>query len=114
MNFVKLLGLNCVMAQEDQNSYNILAMDGGAIRGIITAACIDKIEQYAYTHAIAEDLSIPRYKYDNGTLRERIPMKDLFDLISGTSTGSMLASGLSVQKPGSEMVDGFKQPMFYG
>jgi patatin-like phospholipase/acyl hydrolase len=56
MNFVKLLGLNCVMAQEDQNSYNILAMDGGAIRGIITAACIDKIEQYAYTHAIAEDL----------------------------------------------------------
>ena len=40
MNFVKLIGLNSVMAQET-NSFNILAMDGGAIRGIITAACID-------------------------------------------------------------------------
>ena len=36
-------------------------------------------------------------------------------MISGTSTGSMLASGLSVEKPGApQLSTGQKQPMFYG
>ena len=106
--------INYAIALDEEKTYNILAMDGGAIRGIITAACIDKIENYAYQQAINENLDMPQYKYDNGTLRHKIPMKDLFDLISGTSTGSMLASGLSVAKPGTDKVQGYSQPMFYG
>lgn len=43
-------------------TYNILALDGGGIRGIITATVIDKIEQYAYEKAISENREIPEYK----------------------------------------------------
>ena len=45
MNRKIALGLPAVMAWDphagDDTPFTILAMDGGAIRGIITAACID-------------------------------------------------------------------------
>ncbi len=51
----------------------ILSIDGGGIRGIIPAMILAEIEK-----------------------RTRKPIADLFDLIAGTSTGGILALGLTV------------------
>lgn len=57
---------------ESSHSYSILSIDGGGIRGIIPCLVLAKIEQ------LLEDKQIG----------------ELFDLISGTSTGGILAAGL--------------------
>jgi patatin-like phospholipase/acyl hydrolase len=53
----------------------ILSIDGGGIRGIIPALVLDEIE--------------------NRTGR---PIAELFDLVAGTSTGGILALGLTIPK----------------
>jgi hypothetical protein len=59
----------------------ILALDGGGVRGILSLAILERLEQ---------------------TLRERAPepgrfrLCDYFDLIGGTSTGSIIAAGLAL------------------
>ncbi len=58
------------------NSVKVLSIDGGGIRGIIPATILDRIEKLT-----------------------REPISQLFDLIAGTSTGGILALGLS--KPAS-------------
>src|SRR5262249_52012238 len=59
----------------------ILALDGGGIRGIIPAMVLAKIEK----------------------LTGR-PIADLFDLVAGTSTGGILALGLTIPKnPGAPL-----------
>lgn len=57
--------------------FRILSIDGGGIRGIVPAAVLDALEQ-----------------------RAGRPVSDLFDLIAGTSTGSLLALGLAL--PGAD------------
>ena len=52
--------------------YRVLAIDGGGIRGLIPALVLDRIEQ-----------------------RVGRPIAECFDLIAGTSTGGILAVGLS-------------------
>ena len=56
-----------------RTKYSILALDGGGIRGVIPAAVLDAIEQR---------LGRPAY--------------ELFDLVAGTSTGGIIALGLTV------------------
>lgn len=68
-------------------SKRILALDGGGIRGVITLGFLARIEQ---------------------VLRERHGRKDLvladyFDLIGGTSTGSIIAAGLAIGMPVAEI-----------
>jgi uncharacterized protein len=58
-------------------AYRVLAVDGGGVRGIIPALML----------AAIEDLT-------------KRPISQLFDLVSGTSTGGILALGLT--KPGSD------------
>lgn len=61
----------------DQPKRNILALDGGGVRGIITLAFLERIQE----------------------LLEQSGQADLnqhFDLIGGTSTGSIIAAGLSL------------------
>ncbi|MDQ3130698.1 MAG: patatin-like phospholipase family protein [Acidobacteriota bacterium] len=58
----------------------ILALDGGGIRGALTLGYLEKIEQ------------ILRDKHDNQNLK----LCEYFDLIGGTSTGSIIAAALSV------------------
>lgn len=55
--------------------YKVLAIDGGGIRGVIPGAILDHLEQ-----------KLGR------------PIADMFDLIVGTSTGGILAAGLTVPK----------------
>ncbi|TMU57470.1 patatin-like phospholipase family protein [Flagellimonas algicola] len=58
----------------------ILSLDGGGIRGALTLGYLKKME------------TILRKKYDDDSLR----LCDYFDLIGGTSTGSIIASGLAI------------------
>ena len=63
-------------------SYNVLALDGGGIRGVIPARVLQEIEK-----------------------RVGRPVASVFDLVAGTSTGGILALGLT--KP-----DSAGQPAF--
>ena len=58
----------------------ILALDGGGIRGALTLGYLEKIEQ------------ILREKHDNPKLK----LCEYFDLIGGTSTGSIIAAALAI------------------
>lgn len=63
-------------------AYTILSLDGGGIRGIIPCKVLEYIEKRLYD----------QYK-------ENAPqIADLFDLIAGTSTGGILACGLTIAK----------------
>lgn len=39
--------------------YNILALDGGAIKGMITQQCMMEIETFAYDYAMLKKYKIP-------------------------------------------------------
>ena len=58
---------------KSDNMIKVLSLDGGGLRGIITGKILQRLEE----------------------LTER-PISDSFDVIAGTSTGGMLALGLSV------------------
>lgn len=62
-----------------QSKFSVLAIDGGGIRGVIPAHVLQAIEE-----------------------RLKRPICDLFDMIAGTSTGGIIALGLTKPKsPGS-------------
>ena len=59
----------------------VLSIDGGGVRGIVAAVLLDSLE---------------------GELRNAgvdLPVSDVFDVISGTSTGAIIAAGLSSRGP---------------
>ena len=67
----------------------ILALDGGGVRGIVSLAFLEAIE---------------------GVLRERtgrsdLRLSDYYDLIGGTSTGSIIATGLALGFGVGELID---------
>jgi len=62
--------------------YRILSLDGGGIRGLITAVWLDRLEQKLGS-----------------------PLKNHFDLIAGTSTGSILACGVAMGLNAGSIVD---------
>lgn len=68
---------------------NILSLDGGGIRGALTLGYLQKIEK------------ILRDKSGNPNL----VLSDHYDLIGGTSTGSIIATGLALGKPVKEIVE---------
>ncbi len=61
-------------------SKRILALDGGGIRGLMSLGFLERLEQ------------ILRERYQKPDLR----LCDYFDLIGGTSTGSIIASALAI------------------
>ena len=68
-------------AQLDSNrSHRILSIDGGGIRGVIALEVLSKIER---------DLRVLTGKDD-------LVLADWFDFIGGTSTGAIVATGLSM------------------
>lgn len=62
-------------------TFRILSLDGGGMRGVISARMLQVIEQYIDQ-----------------------PMGDYFDLIVGTSTGALLAAGLMLDKRPGELL----------
>ena len=70
-------------------SKRILALDGGGIRGAITLGYLEQIEK------------ILQKRHNNVNLR----LCDYFDLIGGTSTGSIIAGGLAIGMSATEIKD---------
>ncbi|MBD2295860.1 patatin-like phospholipase family protein [Anabaena sphaerica FACHB-251] len=68
-------------------SFKILSLDGGGIRGVITARILNQIEQEIR-------------KQGKGYY-----LNEYFDLIAGTSTGSILTAGIAVGKESYELMD---------
>jgi predicted acylesterase/phospholipase RssA len=75
--------MNLVERIKSPKPKKILALDGGGIRGIITLEILEKIEKL-----LKERLS-PKNEFF---------LSDYFDFISGTSTGAIIAAGLSLGK----------------
>lgn len=75
----------------------ILSIDGGGIRGLIPAIILDEIErrtaQIEIQAAENENREANVRQDENG---EFIPTSELFDLIAGTSTGGIIALGLTM------------------
>ena len=67
----------------------ILSLDGGGIRGIVTLAFLERIE------------ALLRERTANPDLR----LSDHFDLIGGTSTGAIIATGLALGHSVADMID---------
>ncbi len=61
--------------------YRVLSLDGGGIRGIMTAVWLARLEKILGKQ-----------------------LRGYFDLIAGTSTGSILACGIATGKPASDIV----------
>lgn len=70
------------MSTTENSKYKILAIDGGGIRGIIPAMVLAEIEK-----------------------RTQKPIFELFDVIAGTSSGGILALGLTKPKLASDLSD---------
>ncbi|MBW4564282.1 MAG: patatin-like phospholipase family protein [Mojavia pulchra JT2-VF2] len=66
--------------------FRILSLDGGGIRGVVAASILAAIEQ----------------QIDQ-------PLNEYFDLIAGTSTGSILASAIAIGRSSQEILDLYKQ-----
>ena len=83
----------------------ILALDGGGVRGVISLGFLERLEAL-----LAERAGRP------------VVLADYFDLIGGTSTGAILATGLSLGMPVSKLIDlylslagkGFRGFRFHG
>ena len=74
----------------DEKWYNILSLDGGGIRGLISSSVVKEIEKYAFKFATDNGYEVPKYEGREGV----VAMKDLFDMTAGTSTGSIISSAL--------------------
>ena len=69
-----------------KNTFKVLSLDGGGVRGYLSILILEKIEKSLQT------------KFDdNKTIGER------FDLIVGTSTGGIIAAGLAIGKSAVEI-----------
>ena len=71
----------------------ILALDGGGVRGALTLSYLARIE------------SLLRARYGDSDLR----LCDYFDLIGGTSTGAIIATGLAIGKTVAELQDLYRR-----
>ncbi|MCC5630300.1 patatin-like phospholipase family protein [Nostoc sphaeroides CHAB 2801] len=71
-------------------SFKILALDGGGIRGVVAARILQQVEQEIRNQGKGNFLH------------------EYFDLISGTSTGSILVGGIAVGKDSDELIKLYK------
>ena len=61
------------------------------------------MEEWAYNY-MKENNATKQYTWrpyvneTDGTIIEKVPMKDLFDMMAGTSTGSILSAALALPK----------------
>ena len=85
--------MNAEHSSVSHSPKHILSLDGGGVRGVLTLAFLERIEQFLAQHYGAGD---------------QFRLCDHFNLIGGTSTGAIIATGLSLGYTVSEMIDIYK------
>lgn len=71
-----------------EQTFRILSIDGGGVRGYLAAAILANIEEYL-----------------NSKRNEKLPLGQRFDLITGTSVGGLVGLGLALGLPAAELRD---------
>ena len=69
--------------------FKILSLDGGGMRGVLSATILTKVEEILKTE-------------------KGLALHEYFDLVAGTSTGSILAAGVALKKKASYMIEIYK------
>lgn len=84
-------------AIDNSKYYNILSIDGGGIRGLIPLQTIKYMETYAYEYCTKKNYKFPQYTNDTtGQIIDGVvAIKDMWDMLAGTSTGSIIAAMLT-------------------
>ncbi|MEH2458424.1 CBASS cGAMP-activated phospholipase [Nostoc sp.] len=77
---------------KENKKFKILALDGGGIRGLVTAKILVEVERQI-----------------EKTLGRTIPLNQYFDLIVGTSTGSILAASLVLGKKAAKVCEIYEE-----
>src|SRR4051794_26543962 len=77
---------------EARGPKKLLAIDGGGIRGVLSLAILQKIETQLKTQSGRPDFRL----------------SDYFDYIAGTSTGGIIAAGLSIGMSVAEILDFYR------
>ena len=72
-------------------TFKILSLDGGGIRGVVSATLLQAVEKAIAAHYPGQKLH------------------DYFDMIAGTSTGSILAAGIACGRTATELVNLYKE-----
>ena len=91
-----------------------MSIDGGGIRGLIPGQIIDQLETQAWNYAKEKGIT-DKQMFKDCFLYEgkegRIAIKDMFDMVAGTSTGSIIAAGLTYPKESS--ADNYWVPKYW-
>lgn len=77
-----------------QQPRKILSLDGGGIRGVLTLEILAEIERQL------------KQRFGKG---DSFTLSDYFDYIGGTSTGAIIAAGLSLGMPVQKLLDFYQQ-----
>lgn len=72
---------------KENKKFKILALDGGGIRGVVTARILEEVQK----------------------LIGNQPLNEYFDLIAGTSTGAIVAAGLAIGKTPEELTNVYQK-----
>ncbi len=67
-------------------SFKIPSLDGGGIRGVISARILQEVEKQIQQH-------------------KGLALHEYFDMIAGTSTGSILTAGIATKKNADQLLD---------
>ncbi|HEY9651760.1 MAG TPA: patatin-like phospholipase family protein [Coleofasciculaceae cyanobacterium] len=86
LSFNELSSLPSGILGEMTMRFRILSLDGGGIRGLVSAYILQEIET--------------KLKENN-----KPPLREHFDMIAGTSTGSILAAGIALGYPIKELIE---------
>lgn len=106
-----------MLANNEVQMYNMLIIDGGGIRGLIPGQVILYLEKYAYEYANKIGLTaVPEFNkcFQYKGHEKKMAMKDLFDTMAGTSTGSIISAGLSYPKDSAGFETNEWVPMYWG
>jgi predicted acylesterase/phospholipase RssA len=93
--FIALLwsvSIDTVACHGNNATWNILSLDGGGIRGLITATVVKYMEEYSYNYSVSQ------YCLPERAIK-KVSMSELYDMVAGTSTGSLLATAIVFPNP---------------
>ncbi|MDJ0658196.1 MAG: patatin-like phospholipase family protein [Crocosphaera sp.] len=80
------------MNSSHQKQFKILSLDGGGVRGMISATIVKEIEHQLELYCQKNNQPI-------------LKLHDYFDVVAGTSTGSILAAGIASKMSANQLIE---------